>query len=257
MSKRKRFIITSGLLSLGFLGVQILDENFRFAAIGGLVALTLLLFVWCLRSGLGFNMSLLSLVLPVLFTLGVGLFWFLLPTNVFTRIPVLFFYCFGIYALCLTTNIYTVSAIRTIALLRAARGVGFVLTLVTAFLLFDAIISLKVSIFLTTLLAWITSIPLFAQGFWVIPLEKKFSKKLMILSLVGSLILAEIATSLYFWPVTIVVGSLFLTVSMYVILGLGQAQLEARLFKTTIREYLLVGILVFVGMFFATRWGGY
>lgn len=257
MSKRKRFVITSGVLALGFLGVQILDENFRFLAIGFLSLLTLILFGWSLREGLGLNATLLSLVLPVFFTIGVGLFWFLLPANIFTRIPVLLFYAFGIYSLCLTMNIYTVSTIRTIALLRAARGVGFVLTLVTAFLLYDAIISLKANIGLTAVLVSLVSFPLFLQGFWAIPLEVIYSRTLARMSVIASLILAEISASLFFWPVTIIVGSLFLTVSIYVLLGLGQAKLEARLFKTTIREYILVGSLVFLGMFVATRWGGY
>jgi len=64
----------------------------------------------------------------------------------------------------------------------------------------------------------------------------------------------EIALALAFWPVTLVVGSLFLTVAVYVLLGLGQAQLEQRLFSQTLKEYLTVGILVFAGMFFATHW---
>lgn len=255
MSKRRRFIITSIVLSLGFLGTQFLDDRFRFLAIGGLSFLTLLLFAWSLKEGLGKNMTLLALILPFMFTVGVGLFWFLLPVSLFTRIPILVFYGLGIYALCLTMNIYTVSAIRTIALLRAARGVGFVITLVTSFLVFDTILSLRISLPTTVLLVFGVSLPLLLQGFWAIPLEVEFSKELARMSLIASLIMGEVAISLYFWPVTVVVGSLFLTVTAYMLLGLGQARLEARLFSQTVREYLFVGILVFIGMFIATRWG--
>jgi len=53
----------------------------------------------------------------------------------------------------------------------------------------------------------------------------------------------------------VVVGSLFLTGIEYVLLGLGQAKLEGRLFSQTVREYLLIGLMVFIGMFFATHWG--
>ena len=134
MSKRKRFLITTGgFCRLDFLAFRywmILCVSLQLQ--GYLVAT--LVFVWCLHEGLGRNMTLLSLILPFAFTVGVGLFWFLLPASIFTRIPVLFLYAFGIYSLALTMNIYTVSATRTIALLRAARGVGFVLTLVTGFL---------------------------------------------------------------------------------------------------------------------------
>ena len=76
------------------------------------------------------------------------------------------------------------------------------------------------------------------------------------ISAISSIVIGQIAISLYFWPVTVVVGSLFLTVTVYVLLGLGQARLEARLFVQTVREYLVVGLLVFLGMFIATRWGG-
>lgn len=256
MSKRQRFIITSIILTLGFLGIQFLDNSFRFLAIGGLGVLTLGLFYWSLREGLGINSTLFSLILPFMFTIGVGLFWFLLPANIFTRLPIMAFYGLGVYALCLTMNIYTVSAIRTIALLRAARGVGFVLSLITSFLIFDTIMSLKASIYLTIPLVVVSAFPLFIQGYWAIALETRFSKDILIMAAITSLILGEVAASIYFWPVTVVVGSLFMTVAMYMLLGLGQARLEARLFSQTVRDYLVVGILVFIGMFIATRWGG-
>jgi hypothetical protein len=256
LTKRKRFVITSVSLSLGFFAIQFLDNLFRFPAIAALSILTTVLFYWSLSEGLGRNMTLLALVLPFMFTVGVGLFWFLLPASIYTRLPIMIFYGLGIYALCLTMNIYTVSAIRTIALLRAARGVGFVLSLITSFLVYDTILSLRASLPTTSILVFVSSLPLFMQGYWAITLGKEFSWKLVKTSAAMGLIMLEVAVSLYFWPVTVVVGSLFLTVAVYVLLGLGQARLEARLFAQTVREYLLVGVLVFLGMFIATSWGG-
>jgi len=255
MSKRKRFVITSMILSLGFVGIQMVDERMKFLAIGILSFLTLVLFLWSLREGLNKDMTLLTLVLPAMFTLGVGFFWFLLPTNIFARLPVIIFYGLGIYTLCLTSNIYTVAAIITIALLRAARGVGFVLTLVTSFLIYDTILSLKEPIYLASLAIGAISFPLFLQGLWLISLETSFRQEIFIFSFIFSLLIGETAVSLYFWPVTVVVGSLFLTLTVYILLGLGQAKLESRLFFQTTREYLMVGLLVFIGMFFATHWG--
>lgn len=255
ISKRRRFIITAALLSIGFVGIQFLTDQNRFWAIGALSLTTIILFAWSIWEGIGLNMTLLTLVLPTIFTLGVGTFWFLLPANIYTLIPIVIFYGIGIYVLCLTMNIYTVAAIRTIALLRAAMGVGFVFTLVTSFLTFDALFSLRSPIYVLVPLVFIISLPLYLQGFWAIPLEHKFSKGLVYLSIVTSLVTAEIAAALYFWPVTVVVGSLFLTVTFYMLLGLGQAYLDKRLFITTVREYLTVGALVFIAMFFATHWG--
>lgn len=256
MSKRRRFLITSIILSLGFLGIQFLTDQNRFLAIGVLGALAATLFAWSLLEGLGRNMTLLTLILPMFFTLGVGIFWFLLPGSIFARIPIVIFYGAGIYVLSLTMNIYSVAAIRTIALLRAARGVGFVLTLVTFFLIFDAILSLRSPIWLTIPLVTVFSFPLFAQGFWSVNLQREFSKELVSLSAVSSLIIGEIAAALFFWPVSVVVGSLFLTVAVYMSLGLGQSKLEGRLFAATVREFLTVGLLVFIAIFFATHWGG-
>lgn len=256
MTKRQKFIISSLIASLGFIGIQFVEDQFKIPAIAGLSILTAVLFLWSLWEGLGRDMTLLTLILPMFFTAGVGFFWFLLPASIFARLPIVVFYGLGIYALCLTMNIFTVAAIRTIALLRAARGVGFVLTLLTSFLIYDAIISLKIPFWASSISIALLSFPLFLQGFWIIPLEKEFSLDVVKISAVSSLVVGEIALSLYFWPTTVVVGSLFLTVTMYILLGLGQAKLEQRLFAQTVKEYLLVGILVFVGMLFATHWGG-
>jgi len=69
----------------------------------------------------------------------------------------------------------------------------------------------------------------------------------LILSLTSSLIIAELVTLIYFWPVTVVVGSLFLTSGVYLLLGLGQAKLEDRLFPSITREYLTLGLIVLIG----------
>jgi hypothetical protein len=255
MSKRRRFVITSIILALGFVAIQFLTDQNRFWAIGVLGIATIALFAWSLFEGLGRNMTLLTLVLPTIFTLGVGTFWFLLPANVFARIPIIIFYGIGIYVLCLTMNIFTVSASRTIALLRAARGVGFVLSLITSFLVFDAILSLRSQIYYLLPLVLTVSFPLFLQGFWSVTLEREFSKDILIMSIISTLIVVETAAVLFFWPVTVVVGSLFLTVTSYILLGLGQSKIEGRLFSATIREHLVVGALVLIAMFFSTHWG--
>ncbi len=255
MTKRQKFVITAILLSLGFLGINFLDNSYRFWAIGALSIVTVLCFIWSLWEGLGLNATLLTLVLPALFTLGVGIFWFLLPSVVIARIPVILTYGLGIYALALTANIYSVSAIRNIALMRAAKGVGFVLTLLTAFLVFDAIFSLRVHVLLVMPLVFSSSFLLFLQGLWASDLDHQLEASIVKKSLVLGLGIVQVAVLLFFWPVTVVVGSLFLTIAVYVLLGLGQASIEGKLFKTTVREYLTIGIVVFVAMLFATSWG--
>ncbi|MFZ3301722.1 MAG: hypothetical protein WA152_03355, partial [Microgenomates group bacterium] len=110
-------------------------------------------------------------------------------------------------------------------------------------------------VFISSGLVFLSSFLLFLQGLWSIELEKEFDKGIFVMSLVSSLILTELAILIFFWPVTVVVGSLFLTSGVYLLLGLGQAKLEDRLFPGVVREYLTVGLIVLIGMFFATRWG--
>jgi hypothetical protein len=86
-------------------------------------------------------------------------------------------------------------------------------------------------------------------------LEKSFSKEILKVAVIASLVMGEVGLSLFFWPVTVVVGSLFLTVASYLLLGLGQAKFEGRFFAQTVREYLILGLLVFIAMFLATKWG--
>ena len=255
MSKRLRFIISSLFLSAGFIWIQFIDDSTKFLAIAILVLLTGIFSFWSFYEGLAKNMTLLSLILPMLFTLGVGIFWFLLPVSIYTRIPIVIFYGLGIYILSSTMNIYTVSSQKTIALLRAAHGVGFVLTLLTSFLLFDAILSIRLNLLYSSFLVFISSFLLFWQGMWSIELEKEFDMKTFQMALVSGLIVVELSVLIFFWPVTVVVGSLFLTSGVYLLLGLGQAKIEDRLFPSVVREYLTVGLIVLIGMFFATRWG--
>lgn len=257
ISKRKRFVISSFLLSLGFLGIQSFPESFRFVSIGVLGIFTLIFFILSLWEGLSKDATLLTLILPFFYTLSMGLFWYLLPSSIFYRALIVISYGIGIYGLNMTMNIYTVSAIRTIALLRAARGVGFVLTLFTLFLIFDNILSIRLYFYWTSLITALISFPIYLQGFWSATLEKYIGREVILTSLVSSLATAEIMMSLFFWPVTVAVGSSFLTLTAYVLLGLGQSYLEGRLFTKTVVEYLVVAVLVFIIMYSFTSWRGF
>lgn len=256
ISKRQRFIVTSIFLSVGLLTIQLANIAWRYQAIFGLTLLTYFLSAWSLREGLGKIEWLTVLVLPTLFTAGVGLFYFLLPANWLARLPIAALYGLGIYALLLTENIFAVAAIRNIQLLRAAHAVGFLLTLLTAFFLYDTLLSFRFSFWLNFLLVFLISLPLFLQGLWSINLEEKISYQIWFYSLALSLVVAEGALVLSFWPMTVSANSLALITIMYVVLGLTQHHLSQRLFKKTINEYLTVGLVVLAVIIITTHWGG-
>jgi hypothetical protein len=69
------------------------------------------------------------------------------------------------------------------------------------------------------------------------------------------LILAEVVLAISFWPMPVSTSSLFLITVLYILLGLVQNDLQERLFKKTIREYLWVGVIVFLTIFLTTHWG--
>lgn len=256
MTKRHKFIITSLALSLGFMGITFLGNEDRLVGITLLSVISVALYYWTLKEGLGRDATLLTLILPPLYTFGVGLFWFLLPSTFYARLPIIALYGVGVYSIALTANVFAVSVHKKIALARAGKGVSFVLTLFTLFLLYDAILSLRAEVYVNMALVFVTSFLLFLQGLWVSRITKEIEKGLLIYSGVFSFVLCSTAAVLYFWPVTVVVGSLFLTVVVYMLLGLGQAKLEGRLFRRTASEYLTVGVVVFIIMLFSTNWHG-
>jgi hypothetical protein len=254
MQKSKKYIIASFLLSFGFALINIYITQYKFLGIGLLSLSSAALFIWCLKDGMGLNATLLTLILPVLFTLGVGLFWFLLPATFYFRIPIIITYGMGIYVLVATMNIYIVSTFRKIALARAAKFAGFVLTLFTGFLLYDAAISLKTSIILTTAVIAIITFLLFIQGLWYSKLSQKIGSKIIIYAVFSAYFISFVATILYFWPISVIGGSIILTVLVYILLGLGQSELEDRLFRQTVRDYITIGLFVFIAMLFLTNW---
>lgn len=256
MNKRIKFLISTIVLTFGFFLISVYAQQYRFWYIGGLTLLTVLFFIWSLFEGLRLNATLLVLILPAFFTFGVGMFWFLLPASVYVTLPVIILFGIGVYALSLTSNIYVVSALRTIALFRAAKGVGFVLTLFTSFLLFDAILSVRLPIYLNVFFVAVVSFPLLLQGLWSTRLTSDLPVKVLKYTAIFTYATAVLSAPLYFWPVSVVVGSLSLTVIVYVLLGLGQARLDGRLFVQTVKEYAIVGIVVFLAMFLTTNWRG-
>lgn len=256
LEKRQKFIIVSVLFSFLLLLIQITGFEKRLLAICFLTALMPLFAIWSLREALSGIRWLTALILPTLWTAGVGLFYFLLPAVWFSQVPIVAVYALGIYALLLTENVFSVAAIRTIQLYRAAQAVGFLLTLLTSFLLFDTAFSLRLWPWFNSLLIFLISFPLFIQGLWSVTLEERFSSQTFNLCLVSSLVLAEIAFIISFWPVSIAMASLLLTTAAYVLFGLFQAHLQERLFRQTINEYVSVGVFVLLIMLLTTRWGG-
>lgn len=255
LTKRRKFILSSLVLSIGLFIVQLGGVSDRYLAIAILSFLTVPLTLWSLQEALTLPIILTSWILPLFFTGGVGLFYFLLPGTIFTTLPVIILYFLGLYALFLSENIFSVAAIRTIQLFRSAWAVSFLLTLLTSFLLFDTVFSFRLPFYDNFLFVFLVSFFLSLHGTWSVNLEERVTGKVVLYSFALALAVGQTGLVLSFWPTSITLISLFLTSLIYVSLGLTQAKLSDRLFAKTAREYLMVGVAVFLVLLFYTTWG--
>jgi hypothetical protein len=256
INKRQKFILTSLVLTLGLLVIEFSKTSWRYQAVGLLAFVAWLLSAWSLKEGLEGVGWLTVLILPLVFTLVLGFFSFLLLTNPVIKVLVTISYGVGIYILLLVGNIFSVAAIRTIQLLRSAQAVGFLFTLVISFFLYDIIFSFRLSFWENFLLVTTASFPLILQSLWSINLEKEVSLKILLYALILSFVQGEMAMAFSFWPLEVTTGSLALVTVFYITVGLAQQELALKLFPKTISEYLRVGIIVFLVVFLTTHWGG-
>lgn len=256
MRKRQKFVISSLVLSLCFVLIGAFNLPWRYQAIGIMAFFSVLLSVWCLWEKLKWMEWLMILILPPLYTASIGIFYFLLPSGWLTQITVAAGFGVGMYALLLTQNIYTVASIRTIQLFRSAQAVGFLLTLTTSFFVYNAVLSLRLPFWSNGLLVGVLSFPLVFQGLWSVKLEEKITSGLFYFSLVLSFVLGQLGAAVSFWPAELSTGSLFLTACLYVFMGLNQHYLDGRFYRSTIREYISVGMVVIMTMLLTTSWSG-
>lgn len=254
-TKRGKFILASLALTGGFFATQLVGYSWRYQTILGLGVLTIILSAWVLSEELKGIQWLACLILPVLYTTSVSLFYFLLPEKWFLRVVIMGAFAIGMYAILLTKNIFSIASGRTIQLLRAAQAVGFLMSLITAFFLYNVIFSYKLAPWFNFLLIFFVSLPLFFQSIWNIELKEKISK--VELFFIGSMafLAGQTAYVISFWPLSILLYSLFLVSFFYITVGLVQHHLSGRLFKKTVREYLQIAVVVLIVTFLTAGWG--
>lgn len=252
-SKRHRFVAAVVILSLGlFFSEHLLGKTGIFVAIG-LSVVTDVLLLWSNYRDIKENFTWHQFILPFLFSLACGLFYFLVPARFLTRLLMTTSYAFGLYSLFLSQNIFTIASARTIALVSSARTVSFVMTILSYFFLSTTVYSLHTNPFITALLVIPYSFLLVLHSLWTVTLEKSIKPHLL-WSLGLTLCLFEIALFLAFWPTTATVIALFLTGFFYTLTGLTQVWFERRLFKGVFWEYIWVAVIVLLILLLFTSW---
>lgn len=256
ITKRQRFILMSFFLTAVLIATQTVDASLRYHVMGFLAVSTILLSIFALWGELSGIKYFLLLLLPVYFVMGATLFYFLLPVRWLTRLPFAVLFGISVYLLMLTSNIYNVAAIRTIALLRAAHAVGLLFSLVSTFFLTNVLFSLHLPFYLIVCGVSLIVLPLYLVGLWSYELEDFVSRRVSGYAAIFTLVTAQVALLLSFWPVAPINGALAISTTMYVLLGLTQFEFNERLKARTVWEYLAVAILVFAVIVITTRWGG-
>lgn len=255
MRKRQKLVLSSLVLAVSLVGVQSVSLEIRYPLIALISLMSWFLAAWSLKEGL-VGLEWLTVTLPsVMFTASVGLFYILLPQAWWARAIFAVVFAVGEYALLLTANIFSVAAIRTIALFRAATAVGFVMTLVTGFFLFDTIFSLRLNLLLVGILVSVASFLLLLPALWSVELLPRLSSRVLQYSLWLSMYVGIMAVAITFWPISITISSLFLCTMLYVGMGISQHQFVERLFNRTVWEYVTVGVVVTITMLATAGWG--
>jgi hypothetical protein len=256
ITKRQKFILMSVFLMIALVTTQTVSENIRYQVMIFMVAATAFLAIFALWGELSGIKYFLLLLLPIYFVAGASLFYFLLPVRWLTRVPYALMFGISVYLLMLTSNIYNVAAIRTIALLRAARAVGLLFSLIATFFLGNVLFSLHLPFYLVVAGVAVIVAPLYLVGLWSYELLDWLSKRVLLYCLIFTLVTSEAGLVLSFWPIVSINGALVLATIMYVLLGLAQFNFENRLKPRIIWEHLSIATIVFVIVLVSTRWGG-
>lgn len=254
LTKRKEFVFITVILTIGFIVTQLIGSGIHFYSLGILTILAYMLSALAMRENLSGIKWFTLLILPTLFTLSLGLFYFLLPVRWLTRIPVAACFSIGMYSILLVENIYNVAVSRSIQLLRVAHVVGFVATLATMFLLVNTFFTFRFSSYTNFVVIFLIQIPLMMQSLWSIELSETIPKQVITYSLFFALMVGEVAFIISFWPLTPILSSLFLTLISYMLLGIGHNFFAKRLFYKNVIEYVQVFVIVFIIILFTTRY---
>jgi hypothetical protein len=260
MSKRFRYFISSLFSALGFFMFITLPYDSRY--FGLMVGVVMVVFCFWFGLGIIFAESLsvriMSVLLPVGFFSGFGLFAALLPYDNILAVVLSVLFGLVLYGMFLVENVFLVAiGFKTVPLYRAAYTVSLIITLITAFFMFDSLFSFRLIYWQNGLWTMLISLLIFLYQYWAITIElpddgkNKDVKKYV---WVPSLIMAQLATILSFWPTGIFKGSVYLVSVIYILSGLIQADIRDRLFKRVWLMYVWVGIAVAAAAVIITTW---
>ncbi len=260
MSKKLKYLLSSVMAAVGFYNFLALSyESRNYGLMVGVV-----LVIICLWFGLGIifeadvGMRLVSVIMPLIFFVGFGMFSSLLSLNLVGRLVLTTVFGLVIYTIFLVENVFMVAiGFRTVPLYRAAYTVSLIILLIACFFLFNTLYSFGFDYKVNSLAVGVLSFFIFVYQFWAITIElpddgKKKNK--MAFTLIPAFLIAQLALVFSFWPVGIFKGSIYLVSAIYVLSSLIQAEIRERLFRRTWLMFVWIGVAIVLGIVLVTRW---
>jgi len=274
MSKRTKFVLASVFLGILLWLTSLVGADNRLGMVLAVSAVAYVVSVWVLFEDLKGIEWLMLMILPVFLTLSAGLFASFLPqavpsllgmnfqletSLVLGKLLNLFFfliYIVGMYAIFLIENIFSVASIRTIQLLRAARSVCFVMTLLTGMFFYTVALSLRVPFWGVALISGLSSWMLSLGNYWSADLKGERQVDVKKFAIATGWLMAFAGVVMAFWPVKPFMGALMLMAVFYALLGMFEQRLKYRVYGETMLEYIVFSVIILLVGYLTTSWRG-
>ncbi len=240
IDKRYRFAISTVILTSLMLVSTFFPFYFWVLFVPAFVLITYALTYFSILEGIEHVEWFGLFIMPIVVTLAFYFFYFLFPGRWLTRIPFVSLYGISIYAMLLCSNIFNVGVEKSLQLYHAAFSVNFFYHAIASFFIFNILFSLQQIFIVNMAVAGVVGFVLGLHLFWTIKLNLQLEREVVQYAALDAVVLAELAIILSFLPLKIPIYALVLAASYYCLTGLIYNYIDQRLFKETIREYLIV-----------------
>jgi len=246
IEKRYRFVITTVILSLLMVFATFSLFQYWFIFVPLLFLTSYVLTYFSILEGVEDIEWFGLFLMPVIITISFYFFYFLFPGRWLTRLPFIGLYAISIYAMLLCSNIFNVGVEKNLQLYRAAFSVNSFYHALSTFFIFNILFSFQQIFLVNAVVVGIVSFILSLQLFWTIRLNRHLDREIKQYAFLVAGVLVQLAIVMSFLPLKIAIYALFLTANYYSLSGLIYNYMDQRLFKETVREYIIV--LIFVGI---------
>ncbi len=254
LPRRFRFVISSVLLTFLILLTTFFEFQMVWIFVPVLLVSVYILTYFSILEGISKNEMLLLFIVPVFFTIAAYLFYFLFPVRWLTRLPLILFYGMSIYAILLTSNIFNVGVEKNIQLYRAAFSVNYFFHTLLVFIVTEVLLSFRLPFIANAGIIFIIIYGLAVQLLWSVQPTKTLHKTVLFHAMILTFLIAQFVILFSFVPLRSTILALIVTASYYSLGGLFYHYLDNKLFKTTIREYVIVSIFVMVVVLLTIPW---